>query len=213
MGALMKILSRFLSWLHKDKNVDSLDRGILYASNIDWLPAELERMRRPDFSIACPFKIWRTIKVGNYKTLDALTAAAEESGVKIGFYCSAFEPQLLGVEESIDLFLVSNYELGRPQGCTLRETIDLAMDAGLSLCPYEVGFQLAIQYQDQPKGEQVGVISEPINQPDPEKGIVGGPFISKVGHADDNTHVIEGFFPTPWTFQVGQARGIFCRRR
>lgn len=134
-------------------------------------PSGLQRVLQ---AALCPppkvpeFKVWKTIKLGvpGLKTADDFRAALEAAGHKIGNWGS----DIMGKKEftvddretEVDLVVVSNADLGRPEGCTRAKTYELATKAGLLKCPAEVGPQLRLQYPDQPKGEWLLIGMDPI---------------------------------------------------
>jgi len=95
-------------------------------------------------------KIWKTVKLGTCKDINMLYEALKQTGRGIGGWAE----KILGApffmmapkEKEIDLVIVSNSSLGRPQGCLFGETIELALSVGLEKCPAEVGPQLYLQY-------------------------------------------------------------------
>lgn len=110
------------------------------------------------------FSVWKTITIGNIKTLDEIKSAIISKGFRIGSWAedvlnsSAFT---LAIDESqIDLYKVTPRDLGFIDGAYLAEVYWRAGELGLKLCPLEVGPQLRIQYLDQPKKESLQIAME-----------------------------------------------------
>jgi hypothetical protein len=114
------------------------------------------------------FKIWKTIKVGNYKNVYELCKALENSGFSINRdaeyilgvgghtfldetrFCES--PFILeATEKRIHLVNLSVADLGFKKGATYKDICDKAKEFGLELCPNEVGPQLRLQYKEQLK--------------------------------------------------------------
>ncbi len=184
----------------------------------NWTSEELDRMSRPSSNLNPSLKVWRTVRIGNYKTKEDLKLAVRNAGGEVFSWIESVTDnpgfQLSCPEEDVDLFLVSNTDLGRPNGCDLGETLRLALDAGLELCPHETASQLFVQYRDQPKGDGLGVVLKPIHTPDPKAGITGSPLIVVVGHPSNagTGRVLFGQFACAWAVASGPSVAIFCRR-
>lgn len=111
--------------------------------------------------------VWKTLKLGTgLKTADDFRAAIKKIGHRIGDWGN----DILGKptftvadsESEVDLVIRSVAELGFKNGATRKQIYDRALELGLQLCPSEVGPQLRLQYQDQPKGEWLLIAMEPI---------------------------------------------------
>ena len=130
--------------------------------------------RRDDFQkflgLLPELKVWKTIKLGLSKSADEYRQAIKAKGNRI----SDWGNDILGKpdfktateEREVDLVVASNAELGYPDGATVKQTFDRAMELGLELCPNEVGPALRKQYQDQPMGEWILIAMEPITGSD-----------------------------------------------
>lgn len=126
------------------------------------------------------FKVWKTIKLGTHKDVNALKKAITKAGCKIGDWAN----DMLGkeaftiapTEQEIDLVVVTVGELGFKNGAKYSDICQRAQELGLELCPNEVGPQLRLQYKDQPKGEWLRIAMEPIT----DSG--GDRFIFRVAH-------------------------------
>jgi len=109
---------------------------------------------------AAELPIWKTITLGEYRNLNTLRSARDNSPCPIGFGD--------GVEEAIgrpsfaftktkldfDLVVVSGADLGFPEdGSSLANIYNRAIAIGLELCPPDLGPVLRLNYLDQPRGE------------------------------------------------------------
>lgn len=115
------------------------------------------------------FPIWKTIKVGKFKTLDGLRKTFKKTGCKISEWASSIigKPafKLASEETEVDLAKVSGYDLGFTARATRKDIYDRATKSGLfnlELCQAEDGPSLREQYLDQPYGEWLRIAMEPI---------------------------------------------------
>jgi hypothetical protein len=113
------------------------------------------------------FQVWRTITVGTYKGVDAYRDALDSARIKIGDSAE----QILGrpafpfarVKTDVELAVLSAAELGVVESeSPLSNVYKRARQAGLELCPAEVGPQLRLDYRNQPLGEALNVAMEPV---------------------------------------------------
>ncbi len=107
---------------------------------------------------------WRTVKLGTHKSVEALTKAIETGGSQLSNWARDISNKvtLAKAVSEVELVTVTVAELGFPKGATRKDIYDRAISLGLSLCPAEVGMQLRLRYEDQPKGEWLLVAMEPI---------------------------------------------------
>jgi len=145
------------------------------------------------------FLIWKTIKLGTYKNVDALRNSIKSDGnIEISDWANdilgkpAFT--VAGAEEEIRLVNVSVADLGFKNGATYKDICAKAKELGLELCPNEVGPQLRLQYKDQPKGEYLRIVMEPISGSSGDLNIFG------VEHDGDDLwlHSCHGFSDYFW---------------
>jgi hypothetical protein len=66
------------------------------------------------------------------------------------------------MKTEIELTLLSAAMLGVESESTLSEVYKWARQAGLELCPAEIGPQLRLDYRNQPLGEALDIAMEPI---------------------------------------------------
>ncbi|MBI2642128.1 MAG: hypothetical protein HYW96_00955 [Candidatus Wildermuthbacteria bacterium] len=110
--------------------------------------------------------VWKTIKLGTgLKTANDFRKALKDNECRVLYEAGgilkrpAFEAA--AKEFEIDLAIVSAVDLGFKKMPTLREIYARAFGLGLELCTTEVGPQLRLQYEDQPRGEWLPIAMEP----------------------------------------------------
>jgi len=113
------------------------------------------------------FQIWRKITLGTYKDVDAYRDALDSARVKIGLSAD----EILGrpafpyakIKTNVELAVLSAAELGvESDESSLSDVYERARQAGLELCPAEVGPQLRLNYRNQPLGEALDIAMEPV---------------------------------------------------
>lgn len=157
------------------------------------------------------FHVWKSIKLGTgFKTADDFRRALKAEGCRIG----AWGDDILGkpaftasdVEMTLDLVNVSVADLGFKKGATRKDIYERALSLGLELCPAEVGPQLCLQYQDQPRGEWLLIVMEPIRDSSADLNVFS------VEHNDDGRWLY-GDNGYPDLFWHAGHRWVFVRRR
>jgi hypothetical protein len=124
------------------------------------------------------FPIWKTVKLGEYKSCSEYVVALEKSGTNISPWAKGLlEKMPLSVAEEVDLVRVTVKELGFGGYARFDAIVEHAKELGLELCPAEVGPALRLQYSDQPIGEWVTIAMEPITGRD------GYPDVFRVGRS------------------------------
>lgn len=100
-----------------------------------------------------------TINVGNFASVPDLKQALTDGGYCIGDWADnlmgrpAFS--LLTEPGTLDLYRSSNAELGYPNGCTVKESVEALEKIGAKKLPPEAGPQFRLQYPgQQPLGER-----------------------------------------------------------
>jgi len=118
-------------------------------------------------TIATPFPLWRTIKLGTgIKDGKGFQEAIENDGMKVNDWArdmlcqSAFT--VTSMETEVDLVKITVEELGFHEATRYDKICERARQLGLQLCPNEVGPQLRLQYKEQPNGEWIRVAMEAI---------------------------------------------------
>jgi hypothetical protein len=112
------------------------------------------------------FQTWRKITLGTYKGVNGYRNALDAAGIKIGDSADeilgrpAF--RYAGMKTEVELTLISAATLGVHSQTALAEVYRRARQAGLELCPPEVGPQLRLVYRDQPLGEALNIAMEPV---------------------------------------------------
>ena len=120
-----------------------------------------------------PVPTWKTVVLGNRRSIAALREALEAAGMAIGDLAGLALDRLTVAAEpvQVDLVVRSAVELGiTSEDTNLAEVAERARAFGLALCPAEVGPQLRLQYPDQPLGEFLRIAMRPIVT---EQGTVG----------------------------------------
>ncbi len=114
-----------------------------------------------------PFELWKTIRVGCYKSInelrDALRAKNRDYGINAvdSILCS-YSFVLSGHEEDIDLAFVPVSTLGFKESASYEHIYRRAKRYGLDACPCETAATLRLQYDDQPANEKIIVATRPI---------------------------------------------------
>src|SRR3989338_7539783 len=123
--------------------------------------AELERNREK-------FPIWKTIRLGGFKTPAEIRKALEDGGFKISDWAEQIleKTPLPGSPSEINLVRMTVADLGFEFNATTEDIYARAKELGLDLCPAEVGPELRLQYPDQPLGEWSNVAMKPIMDAD-----------------------------------------------
>lgn len=112
------------------------------------------------------FEAWKTIKLGAAKA-EEFRRAWRDGRFEVGNEVSKkifVKPTFKAAteESEVDLVKVMVGELCFKRYARCDQIYDRAKKLGLELCPAEVGPQLRLHYQDQPKGECVFIAMEPI---------------------------------------------------
>lgn len=154
--------ARFISAI-----LDNLPRYIPRKRMQYWVenPKNMRRVLNV-FSDALPeFKVWRTVRTGLYKNAEGARRTFKKAGYDINRITDGILERIdfSSVESDINLVVCSVAELVLG-GCsaTLNEIYWSAIGLGLLPCPAEAGLSLREQYRDQPTGETLIVITEPV---------------------------------------------------
>ena len=110
---------------------------------------------------------WRTITLGSYRGVDAYRNALDMAKIKIGDSADEIlgRPAFpyAGTKTRVELAVLSAADLGvELDQVSLAEVYRRARQAGLELCPAEVGPQLRLDYRNQPLGEALDIAMEPV---------------------------------------------------
>ncbi|MBR0955137.1 hypothetical protein [Bradyrhizobium canariense] len=124
---------------------------------------------RPQIPIrsAVDHPAWKTIKIGAFANVFALSNALDAAGCSIGNSAGEILARptftVSATKTSVELFAVSAAELGfRSDTALLADIYARAKQLGFGLAAAEVGPQLRLQYFDQPTGEFLIIGMEPI---------------------------------------------------
>ena len=175
-------------------------------SGDQWLEALKHFLRR-----GVQFPVWRTIKLGTgLKTADDFRKALADNGFKVSDWANDIlgQPAFTAATEEIevDLVVVSNAELGFEKGAKLKDTYARAKELGLELCSPEVGPQLRLQHENQPRGEWLLIAMEPIADSD------GGLYVFNVRHGGADLWLYSRG-GRPDVFRDGFNQFVFVRRK
>lgn len=153
---------------------------------------------------------WMTIQLGTYKSNYDLRKDLVKRGhiIGVGDLASDILNKIDVASEPIevDLMVLSNAELGYPNGCTIAKSFKAGKKLGLELCPAEVGPQLRLQYTDQLMGEWVLVAMDPITDS------YGGLSVFSVARDGDGSWLV-GRNGHPGRHWDGDFRWVFVRRK
>jgi hypothetical protein len=118
---------------------------------------------------AADFRIWRTIKLGEYRDVRSIRAAFDTSHCPLVMSESVDEAigrpsfPFIEAKTEIDLVMISVVELGFPQhGASLNAIYTRARSLGLELCPPDLGLALRLSYLNQPRGEFLRIAMKPV---------------------------------------------------
>jgi hypothetical protein len=146
-------------------------------------PSELQDDISSVFFFSQGFKIWKTIKIGDFKDWKKAHQKLEKAGIKNNILFRGVLEKIPFVRNKakVDIMLFSLAELGldsvsnRAHGVEYEEICERAKQLGLLMCPAEVGLQLRLQYKKQPLGEWIVIAMEPIigSDNEPKLFIVG----------------------------------------
>jgi hypothetical protein len=130
-------------------------------------PITSAQSRQVNLDKLAHFQIWRTITLGSYRGVDAYRDALDMAKIKIGDSAD----EILGrpafpyarTKTGVELAVLSAADLGAESDQpSLAEVYQRARQAGLELCPAEVGPQLRLDYRNQPLGEALDIAMEPV---------------------------------------------------
>lgn len=132
--------------------------------------------------------VWKTVKLGTYKTPDEYREALKSAGMSIGVWGDDWidggNYVLNGIacskeEIDLDLLVLSVGDIGFKGGANYSSVCAKARELGLNLCPAEVGPALRLQYGDQPNGEWLRIAMKAVS------GVHDG----SVGLWDENLYI------------------------
>ena len=110
------------------------------------------------------FKIWKTIKLGLHKSPEEYRKALKDGKCRIGDFANEILDKIpISQEEvEVDLVCLTGRKLGFKENARQGVIYNRALEYSLQKCPGEVGLALREQYPDQPNGEGVLIVMEPI---------------------------------------------------
>lgn len=114
-------------------------------------------------------KIWKTLQVGTFPSVKALTRAFVGSGTKLSprarQIVTGEQYQLLVKPTKLKLVKVAVRELGFQKLARYETVFSKAKKQGLGLCPLETGPMLALNYLEQPLSDKVIIATESLALP------------------------------------------------
>jgi len=159
------------------------------------------------------FKTWKTIKLGTgIKDANGFCTALKKAGCKVTDLAKDMlsKPAFtVTTEKKVELILVSITDLGFKMSATRANIYNQAKKFGLELCPAEVGPQLRLQYNRQPKYERLAIGMEPIADYDGNFRIFG------VDRFDGHKRWLNGYPADGYTFSLWRVshRWVFVRHK
>ena len=184
-----------------------LNQKLASPNGEEWLIALKRFLRKENPWDGKPdFPIFRTITLGTYRSVKDLRKALEDGGYCVSSWASDILGQrafrLAKKETEVNLVKTTVRDLGFPEGATYEDICNKAKEAGLNLCPAEVGSALRYQYADQPRDEWLTVAMETIADAD------GGPRLFHVAH-DDVGRRLYTFWSDPGRFWDADDQFVF----
>lgn len=180
------------------------DSAKVIATLLSLTPAEaLLRLRSVP---VLPFPVWRIVQLGTHKTTDALRKAVQK-GNKISDWAKQLLEKTVVAESpmQIELYRVTVAELGFPGNTNFADIRARIHNLGFTDCPAEVGPQLRIQYTDQPMGEWIRVMMDPITNSDDDFKIFD------IKHDDDGLWLL-AYSASPAYVGIASDRWVFRRK-
>lgn len=153
------------------------------------------------YSKSSIFPIWKTITLTLEKNIYQRII---DSGMKVSSYAESMIKNISVVKKDteLDLVVVSVKDLGFDNGASLQDIYRKANKMGLELCPAQVGPQLRLQYEDQPKDEWLIIGMEPITDS------VGVLCVFHVAH-NDNALWLRAYCDDPGLVWFERCRFVF----
>lgn len=153
------------------------------------------------------FLVWKTVRIGVHKNLDALTKALKKFRVSDWAKDIMSKPvfTLAQAEEDITLCMATVKELTGKNQATTTEVLDAVKRVG-ELCPAEVGPALREAYLDQPNGEWLAIAMEPI------RGSLGSPRVFSVERIGGELW-LDAYYAYPADVWDGASRFVFRSRK
>jgi hypothetical protein len=150
-------------------------------------------------------EVWRTIKLGAYRSADEYRAALIEAGFHIGIWGDELlgKTWCMGLETEVDLVVISVAELGFKDHGKYGDVCARALEDGLELCRAEIGPALRLSYKDQPQREELFVAMEAIIDSDGDLGIFRVPHGRRLA--------LSGANGKPDSYRLANERLVFVR--
>ncbi|PWB39006.1 MAG: hypothetical protein C3F02_01195 [Parcubacteria group bacterium] len=157
------------------------------------------------------FPILMTVKLGTgLKTADNFRQAIKKAKMDIGSWASDLLNQdafrVAGQPTEVSIIAPTVAELGFKDGARYADICQRGVEMGYELCPSELGPQLRLQYQNQPKGEVLWLAMEAIRR---SGGLLSTFF---VGHGDGGLWLRGGGAVPGGFFRAGDRIVFVCRK-
>lgn len=156
--------------------------------------------------------IWKTIQLGaGPKTAEGLCDAIQKAGGRVSNWAyDVMSKSAFTISDDqptkIDLIIATAAELGFPNGATLKDIYDKALEMGLSPCPPKVGPELRRGYMDQPEDERLLIAMKPIVDSNGDLNVFS------VEHHGGG-YRLRTRFGSPDSVWYGDLRWVFSRRK
>ncbi len=108
------------------------------------------------------FPVWKTVKLGLASSVRNYLEQIKQN-FQYNFYHDEVEEFRICRTLEVDLVKVTPIDLGLELPAKYPEVCAVARQRGLEICPQETGMALRLEYDNQPSGESLIVVSEPIN--------------------------------------------------
>lgn len=178
-----------------------------------WGEAFKRTLRKENPWPTSSFPIFRTIQIGTHSFIGSLRRKIEKNGHSIDCLGNDILDRitLAPTRTTLNLVVVSNADLGFPSGAKLEDTCVRAKERGLDYCPAETGPQLRYQYSDQPMGESLFIVMDPIAMNYP-RDTENEPRAFIVGCGCKGDSWLGGYLGDPGNFWRAESRFVFVSR-
>jgi hypothetical protein len=202
--AITRALPKVLEGTDPKRTIAAFQNGEAMSGMLRKAISEFLENRKPTTA----FTTWRTVKLGTHKDAKALHKSLKKAACKVSSWANDILSKITVAQEETEAGLVicSVADLGLKKGARYDAICERANKLGLELCPAEVGPQLRLQYNDQPRGEWLRITMEPVTVSG------GGLDIFRVGHDDDGLW-LRTYCGYPVIFWSSDDRFVFVLRK
>jgi hypothetical protein len=155
--------------------------------------------------VRAKFNVWKTIKVGGYKDVDAYRKALSKKHMNISRWAdhALGNIDVAAAELEVDLVKVLSAQLGFTSAARRDDIHRVAFSMGLERCVPDIGPRLREEYTDQPLGEWVIVGMDAV------RGSVGYPEVFVVERDDYGTLWLNSFWVISGHLWSPESRWVF----